>query len=522
MLLDVTAFLSSSSTLGIVAEAFVVPENSLLSVVAAATPTAEQASWSQALDAAAARSAGAATTLEANVTPTAVTTIGAATAATLPTTVAATPPDPIIGPQPVTTRVSAAKLPSLRGIELLDQLSLLSGSELSSFVSKHPSTIDTLITHPASASAVASFWAALPRSEQLRMIAGSPKIVGGLEGASYADRDRANRSVLASSEAKIRAQLAGDTLGRAAKDELSKRLHMLAQVRAALKVGSSGNARSLISLDATGEGRAVISVGDASTADYVDYLIPGMFSDVDTQIRVLAGGADSIATQQQAWLKRLNPGVPASQRPTVATLAWIGYQTPNIVNVASMDLARQGQSALTQSISGLRAERAQRVATGSTAAGTQPYIAILAHSYGTTTAMLSLQDDAVSVDALAIVGSPGSPARKASDLNVTDGNVWVGAGETDPVPETGLFGSQPTSAAYGAHRFGVDGATDPLTGKTMTSVIGHDGYFVDGTESMRNMVLIGIGRGDLVLGLDGSSALVLGKAHGTVPRGPGL
>jgi pimeloyl-ACP methyl ester carboxylesterase len=223
-------------------------------------------------------------------------------------------------------------------------------------------------------------------------------------------------------------------------------------------------------------------------------------------------------------LKKLNPGVPASRLPTVATIAWIGYQTPNIVNVASMQLARQGQKSLTASIEGLRATRAAAVTTDATGtvAGKQPYVAILAHSYGSTAAMLSLQNDQVSVDALAMVGSPGSPARTAGQLNVTNGNVWVGAGSTDPVPQTGLFGSQPTSSAYGAHRFGVDGATDPLTGRTMDAVVGHDGYFVDGTESMRNMVLIGIGRGDLVLGLDGSSALSLHRAHGTVTRGPRL
>ena len=82
-------------------------------------------------------------------------------------------------------------------------------------------------------------------------------------------------------------------------------------MRAALTVGESGNPRSLVSLDASGEGRAVIIIGDASTADYVDYLVPGMFSDVDTQIVAFADSSDNIATRQQAWIKTLNPGVPA-------------------------------------------------------------------------------------------------------------------------------------------------------------------------------------------------------------------
>ena len=487
LLLDVTAFHSASSTLGSVAGAFVVAEISQLSaqltVVAPAAFNAEQTAWRQALDAAA-----------------------------LP----AEDPSPLIGPKPATVRVSAAKLPSLRGVELLDQLSLLDKSQLSTFLTKHPATVDSLIANPPAAAAVASEWADWSTATRLLMVKQAPAVIGSLDGVPYAARDKANRSFLATSQLGICSKLASDSVGRAAKDELSKRLHMLQQVRAALKTGPSGNPRTLVSLDATGEGRAVIAIGDLATADYVDYLIPGMFSDVDTQIRVLAGGADEISTEQQAWLKKLNPGVAASQLPTVSTLAWIGYQTPNIVNVVSMSLAKEGQASLTKSIEGLRAARA---ASGG---GTQPYVAILAHSYGTTAAMLSLQNDQVSVDALAIVGSPGSPARTAGQLNVTNGNVWVGAGQTDPVPQTGLFGSQPTSAAYGAHRFGVDGASDPLTGRSMGAVVGHDGYFVTGTESLRNMVLIGIGRGDLVLGLDGSSALSLPRAHGTMPNGPRL
>ena len=512
MLLDVTAFLSTSSTLGTVAEAIGTFQNIPLAVVALATMTDEQSSWHAALDAA---------TVPAVMPVTVPATLSDAahtlSAAALP----AFSPDPLIGPKPATARVAAAKLPSLRGVELLDQMALLNRSELGTFVTHYPDVVADLITNPPPAGTVAGWWVSMPPVQQKVMTATAPKLVGSLEGAAYAQRDAANRSVLSSTEIDIRARLNADGVGRAAKAELNKRLHMLEQVREALKQGTSGNHRSLIGLDVSGGGRAVIAIGNVSTADYVDYLIPGMFSDVDTQIKVLAGGADEIATEQQAVLKGLNPELPASQLPSVATLAWIGYQTPNIVNVASMQLAREGQVSLTASLEGLRADRAELITTNAdgTVTGKQPYVAILAHSYGTTAAMLSLQDDAVSVDALAIVGSPGSPARTAGDLNVTDGNVWVGAGDTDPVPQTGLFGSQPTSAGYGAHRFGVNGATDPLTGAAMSGVVGHDGYFVTGSESLRNMVLIGIGRGDLVLGLDGSSALSLSRAHGTVPRG---
>ena len=81
---------------------------------------------------------------------------------------------------------------------------------------------------------------------------------------------------------------------------------------------------------------------------------------------------------------------------------------------------------------------------------------------------------------------------------------------------------RPLSPSYGAHRFGVDGATDPLSQASLRGAIGHNDYFVSGTESLRNMLLIGINRGDLVLGQDGGAALSIGKARAVVPSGPSL
>jgi pimeloyl-ACP methyl ester carboxylesterase len=224
-----------------------------------------------------------------------------------------------------------------------------------------------------------------------------------------------------------------------------------------------------------------------------------MFYSVDSEIGSWAGAADQLAADQAAWLARLapnqygsGPGQTAASN-AVATVAWIGYQTPTVVNVASLDLAREGRDALTESLRGLDAIRA---AGGSSE---QPYVSILAHSYGATAALLALQENDVTVDALAMVGSPGSPAESVGQLKVRDGNVWVADASWDPVSSTGVFGSQPLSPEYGAHHFGVNGAVDPLTGTTLAGSVGHVDYFTDGSESFRNMALIGIGRGGFVL-----------------------
>ena len=260
----------------------------------------------------------------------------------------------------------------------------------------------------------------------------------------------------------------------------------------ALAGATPGSPRTLVSLDPTGEGRAVIAVGDLATADYVSYLVPGMFFGVDAQIVAWSDTATALAEEQQEWLRRLDPDSDA----TVATIAWIGYQTPTLVNVASMELAREGRDVLTDSLTGLRTARGDD----------QPYVSILAHSYGSTAALLALEENDVSVDALAMVGSPGSPARSVEELHVTAGNVWVGGAEWDPIPASGAFGSQPMSVEYGAHHFGVDGGFDPLTREQLSGALAHNDYFVCGGESFRNLALIGIGQGRYVLDNDGVPA----------------
>ena len=108
----------------------------------------------------------------------------------------------------------------------------------------------------------------------------------------------------------------------------------------------------------------------------------------------------------------------------------------------------------------------------------------------------------MSVDALAVVGSPGSPARHVSQLHVTDGNVWVGAAEWDPIPASGVFGSQPASGAYGASLFSVAAGVDPVTGERLTGALSHNDYFAAGSMSLRNLAYISVGEGDQVIGPD--------------------
>jgi pimeloyl-ACP methyl ester carboxylesterase len=266
---------------------------------------------------------------------------------------------------------------------------------------------------------------------------------------------------------------------------------MLGQVEDALKPskGKSAPSRSLLSVDADGSGKAVIVLGNLQKADYVTYMIPGMFYTVDGQLGAWTNDAADLYSQQVAWLKRLSQTEPADAHKTVAVVAWMGYQTPNLTNIGSLDLANQGRDELARDIESMQLQRGAH----------QPYTTIIAHSYGSTAALMALTQYDFKVDALALVGSPGSAAQSSKDLHVRGNNVWVGAAAWDPVPNSAWFGSDPAAPSYGAHTMGVGGGTDVVTGASLGQSIGHNEYFDPGTESMRNMALIGIDHPELVM-----------------------
>jgi pimeloyl-ACP methyl ester carboxylesterase len=319
---------------------------------------------------------------------------------------------------------------------------------------------------------------ALASRNELRFAA--PELIGNLDGVPYSVRNLANRTVLTTTMHSLQNTI--DTeLGRTAVEKAELRLSMLQSISNALEDSSDTTTRTLLSLDTTGQGRAAIVVGDLITADYVSYMVPGMFFTIEGQMVYWTDAAARLRDEQQTWLARYG-----DTRSTVATVAWIGYHTPNLTNVWSLDNAEEARDSLASTVEGLQTLRA----------GHEPFVTLIGHSYGSTAALMALTEYDFQVDALALVGSPGSAAQSVSQLHVRDGSVFVGKAQWDPVPNSAFFGSEPGSAAYGATSFGTDGGVDPITGATMLRSFFHIEYFSPGTESLRNLALIGIGRGD--------------------------
>ena len=389
--------------------------------------------------------------------------------------------------------VDLAALPKLGGSALLTQLGMLPADELAAFVKSSPATIHRLIVNPPRAVTVSAWWSALPGSVKAEFAASAPELAGNLEGLPFSVRDSANRTALRAEIAAAK-KAVSTTAGRGSLVTSKHHLEILTQIKRTLHTTKSEPSRQLMTFDPSGDSRAAVVVGDIATADYVSYLVPGMFFTVQGQMYDWTVIAQDLQKEQTSWLKRLAATDSSYAGKTAATVAWIGYSTPGVLDITSLKRADTGAGFLGNAVQGVKAARH----------GEEPYVTVVGHSYGSTTAMVELAKGGVTVNALALIGSPGAAAQTASQLSVAHDNVYVGEAALDPIVNTAFYGSDPGAASFGAHTMSVSGGTDAITHKKLAAAVGHLGYFEPGSEAMRNLALIGLGQGSLVT--DGSQA----------------
>jgi hypothetical protein len=467
LLFDVAALLITSAAQGPAAEAFGVPSSIAISISAGLTSNV---------------SAGN------GVPPVTITTASAAV-----------DPGAIAHSIPVSTfeipLSSPTQIRTLSGISLVRALAGLSAAQINKIVANQPGIINKVLAAPPSATDVSALWSSLSPSTRAKLVSSAPRLVGSLDGFPDSARNAANRTWVAESIKGLKTKMSS-VAGRVLAASDQHTLDMLTKVDAALKPTKHGPARTLLSVDPSGEGKAVIVLGDLQKADYVTYMVPGMFYTVDGQLSAWTGDAADLYKQQKAWLQRLASVDPADAHKTVAVVAWMGYHTPDLTNIGSLQLADQGRDALARDVEAMQTLRT----------GNEPFTTIIAHSYGSTAALMALTQYDFSVNALVLVGTPGSAAQSAKDLHVKNTNVWVGAAAWDPVPTSAFFGSDPSAPSYGAHTMGVNGGTDVITGTQLGQSLGHNEYFDPKTESIRNMALIGVDQAELVMRDDAADA----------------
>ncbi|MCU1437721.1 MAG: hypothetical protein JWP66_808 [Naasia sp.] len=393
--------------------------------------------------------------------------------------------------------VDIALAGSLEPSQLLRDLDDLEPDALRTLVDDNPVLVRQFLERSPSPTAVAAWWEERGIPERRELVDAAPTLVGNLDGVPYEMRDAANRLTLDRALDRLRVDLA-DAPGKGAATDLATRVGMLEKVEASLTETPGGPDRTLLLLDTSMPGRAAVVLGDLDTADYVSVLVPGALLSIREHMTEWTKVTADLYDAQGEWLAMFE------EDATVATVSWIGYRTPDVTNVVGLDLAEEGATFLSGTVNGLRDGRP----------GDEPYISVFAHSYGATAAMLALSRGDMELDALAMMGSPGGSADSVDDLAVPKRRVWVGEAAWDPVVQTAFFGVDPGSEDFGARTMSVAGAVDPLTGVALTASVGHDWYLEPGTESLRNLSLIGIDRGDWVTeggADDAGKTLALGR-----------
>jgi hypothetical protein len=225
--------------------------------------------------------------------------------------------------------------------------------------------------------------------------------------------------------------------------------------------------RRLLALDPRGDGRVVEAFGDLEHAEHIAVLVPGCgpsLSDFTTSPSKASPRKN--ARSLLAELRRIAP------ETKTAVVAWVGYDTPEVIN-----------------LSAVRSERAEvgarDLARLTTLLPAKADVTLICHSYGSVTCGLAAK--AARAENLVALGSPGMDASTAADLGTT-ARVWAARTVDDPirfVPYTRVLGlghgTDPVSPAFGARVFSTG------------SVAGHDSYYANGSESLANLARIVLG-----------------------------
>ncbi len=376
--------------------------------------------------------------------------------------------------------------------------------------------------------AVHGWWISLTRAQRRAIIGATPGAIGNLDGIPASVRDLANTIRL---DRDLAALGERERAGVLTDDEH----RLLDNVRAADEARHTiEDSRDPVTGDPVetsvyvydpgafgGDGGVAIAAGDPDTADNVAVTVPGFGTDASN-----AGYLADRTVDMYEAARTLDPDA------TNATMFWIGYDAPDnmpfthdsdgdAAGVLREGFATAGGRRLSDLIDGMRAGRH----------GDAAHLAVVGHSYGSTTVGHGAYDHGLAADDIVVVGSPGlgSDVDSADDLGVDPSHVWAGANSHDPVAYvaddgalngsavngSGL-GNDPVEDDFGAHRFEAESTTrdDQLeVGGHQFSIGDHTKYFDHDTESLHNITEVVNGNYEAVQGAGHVHDPIFGGPH---------
>lgn len=356
------------------------------------------------------------------------------------------------------------------------------------------------LSRPTPAEVAAAFDATVPSVAE-EMAGAHPGVIGALDGAPARLRYLANRLLIRAEVGRLEELIAGFNesgplrslppaltsvgilwypiakLRHVAVDRIQNQIE---RYRRWLE-----ERRQILLFDPSGDGKAVEVFGDLETAGNISVVVPGMGNDLD--------GYDAGLREDVAQLHEVVAGL----EPASATVAWLGYDTPDGPDAALRGAAVDAAPALHQFLEGIDPLAVR-------------HTTVIAHSYGSVVAGIAAETG-LSADDLVVVGSPGTSLDTAAAARLRPGGrVWVALANDDPVaaainpselPPWWLpaflgpiwfaadMSNGPEALWHGVNPAGRDfGALRISTGESS----GHSDYF--GAATLDNLARIVVGR----------------------------
>ncbi len=388
----------------------------------------------------------------------------------------------------------------------------------------------------------AHWWHGLSEEQRSAMVRVRPHLIGNTDGIPYAYRDRANRLAITQD---LEAHLVWRPTGRRSglpKAELMTlrnivriRDHLADLERRAHTLGArevqvlAYNPRAY-----KGNGRIVVSIGDADRAEIVTRHIGG----VGTTARKLENRARLVGNEWEMTTRYAGHN-------RIASIIDIGYRHPIAMlppEPAKPIFAEVGGYVVTRDLVSYNATR--DAWAGLPGGATEPRLhTLLGHSFGSTTICHAGQGGRLAgeIDQIILSGAPGAgPLTRAADFGIGKQNVYVLASHRDPVTVVGAdtaagqgrflntgHGPDPANERFHAVRVAAEPPSTPPFDNPKRI---HTGYnaFADTqtrqpTEALHSIALIAAGRGDEAMRVVHRPAVdtpTLRHRIGTLPTDP--
>ncbi|MFF4584187.1 alpha/beta hydrolase [Streptomyces sp. NPDC001388] len=309
---------------------------------------------------------------------------------------------------------------------------------------------------------LARFFASLSAAQRTELVHEYALAVGNMNGAPVELRYRANRIALRQQARIERKRVRDNRLSPAGQQEAGRRMHRYEAMSVA--------GRQILAFDPEGSGRAAEVFGDLDQAERISVVVPGVDTDLLTFQRTRRKYSAPVGMAQALYAAERE----ASPSTRTAVIAWADYTSPDGLGIDSATAMRAENGAV-------RLNALLRTLPGGAP------VSMFCHSYGSVLCGVAAHTMPQRVTDIAVAGSPGMRVEKAAELG-TDAQVWAMRDADDWVQDVphlevgGLgHGEDPMARAFGARVLSSRDAE------------GHGGYFVPGTDSLRNLAGIGTG-----------------------------